>query len=138
MKILFYNKYVEIKACKEKKFLGINQRQTIQDTEELDKLVHNIQYYADVTKYDSIIFSVNTVDFSKESTLLDTHYLSDIHHSGIKNLLFIVPDDMTRDLYQEEMRDFTENSGLQVEFFKNEQNAIQWITHKPKEILITQ
>ncbi len=134
MKILYTDKYVEIKACKEKKFLDISQRQKIQDIKALDRLSQNIKYYADITKYDSIVFTIDNVVFSDEYNLFKDQYFSDIHRSGINNLLLVIHDDAMRNIYQQELHDFNTNSGLKVEFFKDEQNAQQRIVHQPKEI----
>ena len=138
MKILYANKYVEIKACKEKKFLDINQRQKIQDMEALNRLSQTIKYYTDVTKYDSIVFTLDNTDISNEFNLFQEQYFSEICQSGIKNLLIVIPDDEKRGYYQQELQGFNTTTGLNIEFFKNEQNAMQWFIHQPKEILIDQ
>lgn len=134
MKILYTNKYVEIKACKEKKFLDIKQKKIIQDKKELNHLSENIKLFTDITKYDSIIFSMNDIDFSNDCSFFQNEYFSEIHQSGMKNLLLIIPDDEKRGIFKQELQDFNVNSGLNVEFFKDIYTATEWITHQPKEI----
>jgi hypothetical protein len=134
MKILYTNKYVEIKACTEKKFLDIKQKQKIQDERAMDRLSQNIKYFIDITKYNSILFSINETDFSSDYNFFQDEYFTEIYRSGMKNLILIIKDDEKRSTYQHKLQDFSTNSGLHVEFFKDIYSATEWITLQPNEI----
>ena len=66
--------------------------------------------------YGDDFFTIDNADFSDEFNLFKEQYFSDIHRSGINNLLLVIHDDAMRNIYQEELHDFNTNSGLKVEF----------------------
>lgn len=134
MKILYTDKYVEIIANNEKKCLDIRQKQKIQDENVLEKLYQNILYYNDVTKYNSIIFSVGDVDFSTEYNFFQDTYCVGLERAGIQNLLLVIPDDNRRNIYHQELQDFTDHIGLHVDFFRNTNDAFESSTQQVKKI----